>query len=66
MYNVFCFIYLCVYIRSYLRYEIPWNFGSTQNLLKLARDLLRDILNRDSLGRYLGYGLSKTYIRGTT
>jgi len=38
--------------------------GTTQNLPKLVRDLLRDILNRDSLGGRLGYGLSKTYIRG--
>jgi hypothetical protein len=66
MYNVFCLVYLCVYIRSYLCYEIPWNLGTTQNLPKLVRDLLRDILNRDSLGGRLGYGLSKTYIRGTT
>jgi hypothetical protein len=62
MYNVFCLICLCVYIRFYLCYEIPSNLGTTQNLPKLARDLLRDILNRDSLGDYLGYGLSKTCI----
>jgi len=52
MFNVFCFICLCVYIRSYLHYEIPWNLGTTQNLPKLDRDLLKDILNRDSLRGY--------------